>query len=298
MRTRNRHPNPNPPTSHTVRNKPNQKGQRTASSNPSPFKIWISTISDAFDTSQIECPLDSAPFPTATWTPNIVNNIQKYARKLAGLAQSIQHKRDRIQELKECLVSGDTPAHLIFIFKKLYTHESQQAFKASLLKRAIENEIVEVETKLYELQTIFDSHDNNMQTEIAAMLKQSGIYINFAHVRSFHAYVYRSTLLEFQLREKSHTDAKIRKREKLEAKKEADNTQITITKKNFHSVETEIKRLQNAVKALSMSGKVKGGPSQAQMHPRKQSNKTVKRNGTATTNAKNGKRKNTFVSRK
>ncbi len=234
----------------------------------------------------------SPRMPTA-----IVKLVKHHARINAAKSCQIQNLADKITAFDQDLIDGTIPKHLDYKFRKLYIKPEEVAIRTTIIRSAIQQEIVIHKQKKQQLATEYDARLTNLTAELSPTMLACNLQIPNEELIYELETLIQSFRVSFLLKQQSDAKRKEEKRLKFLAYKEVQDTSATVTNKDVSGFKASIKQLQKQIKQLSLTTRQGKGKGAASKSPRNTPTKNKKKS-TGTGKGKGGKPKSTAKNKK
>lgn len=229
------------------------------------------------------------------WPACILNTFIKHGTKIAKIKCQLENLNSKKSLLMENRANGECPKFLQFKFKKLYNDPSEVSTKAAMLDIAIKSEIDYTNNLMIEKNNILENQYTSLTTELLPIINSTDYQISTAQLKSLLDYSVQYIHSGFILKQQADKELKRKKRENFLNKKELENEEITVKRKDVVELNKMIKLLQMEVNQLkSKQGKEKGKFRKATGNPKQ----TKEQRSTKDMRKSNGKRRNIAKSNK
>jgi hypothetical protein len=185
---------------------------------------------------------------TSIVPPAIIQIINELSVKYASLFCSSLNYNERLNSLRQHKTDGTIPLQMTFKFKKLFTQDYDTNLRSIIVNASIDQEITRIQTKLMELNTIYDNRLQELEENVTKPLNVCQITINPSQIIDKFNYTLQNKTLQFVIKQNKDKTKKQSKRDQFLSRKESDNEIVTLSKKQVQKLTNEIKTLQLAVK--------------------------------------------------
>ena len=207
--------------------------------------------------------------------PAISKIIQTLAKKYAAIFCSIGNLKDKVKELQLNKEQGKIPKNLEFKFKNLFIAEHETALRTTVINSSIDNEITKCNTKIMELQALYDNKLTELDNTITNPLRTCDIIIPIETILLLYSNYLKNAQLEFLLKQQKDKQAKQAKADKFALQKEKDNAIATLSTRQVAKFNKEISDLKKLVTKTQAKPKNKKQTSSNQSNKSNNKSKNV-----------------------
>jgi hypothetical protein len=177
---------------------------------------------------------------TEDFPPILLKTLKTTANKHASIFCSIKNLNDKLKELKDNKEQGKLPKNLEFKFKNMFIAENETALRTTMIKSTIDLEIIKINSKIMELQTLHDNRLSDLSITLTTPLQDCGINIDATAVKKLFETFLTNAKLEFLFKQQKDIQAKIAKAEKFALRKEQDNAIATLSTREVAKLNKDI----------------------------------------------------------
>lgn len=189
--------------------------------------------------------------------PVITKTIKTLAKKYASIFCSIVNFKNKVKELQLNKEQGKIPKPLEFKFKKLFIAEHETALRTTVINSSIDHEITKCNTKIMELQTLYDTRATELANTINTPLQTCEMHFSEELILSLYESLIKNAILEFLVKQQKDFQTKQVKMEKFALQKEKDNAIATLSTRQVSKLNKEITELKKLLQTKSFNNNKK-----------------------------------------
>lgn len=245
--------------------------------------------------------IEGTPSPSSTdpglWPDTYFVILQNEINTFAKIKAKFNGNQTSINQLQHQKSNGIVPESLQIKFKKLFTKENELQTRTTIINASIDLEIANLTNKNSELNNLFGNRGQSTFTKMQE-LDSFGFKMDQIYIIPLLDHFIKEKLVQFTFKAKQDLEKKQKKKELFLAKKEAEETAVTITKKQLSNMNNVIKSLQSQIgklksnqgKGKELKMKVQSSTPRQKKEEKKETKKTSGRNNGKKRNSANTKR--------